>query len=130
MVKGGGNGLQGESGEVMEFAMTCNHVASPSDMNNKDSSDKYGIGLSSGTPVLSPITMLCPSPVDETETRSVFLERPGRESLGGSEEKKRSLLLVRLSMPLETDDVRISGLVLNGHSSHLPNLPIHSGTDP
>lgn len=111
----------------MEFAVTCYHVTNPSDMNNKASTDKYDIGLASGTPVLSAITMLCPSPVDEAETRSVILERHGRESL--EEVEERSLLSVRLNMPLEIDDARISGLVLTGHLSHLPNLPIHSGTD-
>ncbi|PVH75337.1 hypothetical protein DL98DRAFT_658144 [Cadophora sp. DSE1049] len=77
---GGWVGLQGESGEVMEYAMTCYHVASPGDTDNKDADDEYGIGLT-GTLPLSPITMVCPSPVDEAETRKFILERPARESM-------------------------------------------------
>ena len=83
---GGWVGLHGESGDIMEYAMTCHHVVSTGDVDNKDANDEHGIGLN-GTVPLPHIKVVCPSPVDEAETRKFILQRPARQSMEQFEEK-------------------------------------------
>lgn len=59
----------------MEYSMTCYHVASPGDNSNKTSNDEDGIGIN-GSPPFSSISVTCPSPADEVETRECILKNP------------------------------------------------------